>query len=65
MKPKLHELVFGVFRRGKLVFPIGMPIKCSHLTASVIVGVLSLTKDVLRPGDYFACDYKERINYEK
>ena len=57
----LHEYVFGVFRKGKMVIMIGKPIKCSDLYAKTITGVLDLAEQCLEEGDYFACDYKENI----
>ena len=51
------RFLFGVFRNGILVFQIGLPVKCTHAQAALIVGLFDLTKEALMPGDYFACDY--------
>ena len=53
----MHNFIFGVFSNGKLVFPIGMPIYCSHITASIIVDILDTAKESLLTDHYFACDY--------
>ena len=52
----MHKLIFGIFYKGKLVFAFNT-ITCDHNTAAVIVGILDLAKDSLKPGHYFACDY--------
>lgn len=52
----MHRLVFGVFCKGILIINLGVT-ECTHYQASVIVGILDLTKDILKPNHYFACDY--------
>lgn len=55
-----HNFIFGIFTKGSLVFQIGQPIKCNHITATIIVGILDLAKGNLLPGHYFACDFKTK-----
>jgi hypothetical protein len=51
------KLQFGVYRSGKLVIPLGLPVVCTHKRAALIISILDLTKSSLIPGDYYACDY--------
>uniref|UniRef100_A0A6M3L306 Uncharacterized protein n=1 Tax=viral metagenome TaxID=1070528 RepID=A0A6M3L306_9ZZZZ len=53
----MKKYIFGVFRKGNLLFMIGQPITCSDSVAALIVGILDLAKDSLIKGDYFAADY--------
>ena len=53
---EMRTFDFGVYYKGQLVFSIGRT-KCTISQAAVIVGILDLAKDSLRPGHYFACDY--------
>lgn len=55
---KHPKFIFGVFCKGQLLFPLGLPIRCSHNTAAIIVGILDLAKHSLKDGCYFACDYQ-------
>lgn len=52
---KEYNFIFGVFNKDGLVFAMN-EIKCSHLVAALLVGILDLSKDCLNKGDYFACD---------
>jgi hypothetical protein len=55
-----HEFIFGVFDRGDLMFEYKRT-TCTHAAAAVIVGILSLAKDSLEPGHYFACTIAKEI----
>jgi len=57
-----HTFIFGVFSKGKLVFPLGTPLKCSHITAAIIVGILDMAKSCLQKGYYFAADYQDNFD---
>ena len=54
----MHKFIFGIFNNSKLIHQIGMPVKCTHKQAALIVGILDMAKHVLNKGDYFAADYK-------
>ena len=59
------KYVFGVFRGGQLIVPMGLPVECSPAAAGLIVGILDLAKGCLEPGDYMACDYLVNQNADK
>ena len=52
-----YTFIFGVFNDGKLVFPLGLPIYCTHQVAAFIVSLLDMANYSLISGHYFACDY--------
>jgi hypothetical protein len=57
MPDKTHKFIFGVFHKGKIIFPIGLPVECNHSQAAIIVAILDMAKFALLDGHYFACDY--------
>jgi len=59
-----QHFIFGIFNRGKLIFAINK-IKCTHVVASIIIGILNLGKESLKPGHYFACDFVKDNKNEK
>jgi len=55
-----HKFIFGIFRAGDLLFPVGngMPVDCTHAQADFIVRLIEpAIEPTLEPGDYVAYDY--------
>ena len=61
MLDKTYKFIFGVFNNGKLIFPIGLPIKCNHFQAAFIIDILDIAKHALLDGHYFACDFVDNV----
>ena len=57
-----YQFIFGVFHHGRLLFPIGKEVICTHKQAEFICRLLGKQlAGVLHGNDYFAYDYANKV----